>query len=505
MALLGVNRQCLKLFPTGCKILSCYYSQRIVEPPPYWHKIFRDKRIRNFDEIPTIGPVVEDYKNFKIHESYQRWVKEVGHVVKELMPDGSCCIHVYHKDDYRAVYMNDGMRPLRKSHRVIAKYRQDRPLMYSNVGLGAGLGAEWSQLRRKLPSGVGGKVYLPFRLNLEDIADDFIDLVQKKLDKNGEIEILPLLFRWAFESFGFVALNRRLEALSEHGNEQVDKLIEAAHITNEIIFLSNVADFEEQYKRLVPVQNYFESVMRDYVEEATSDVYGHCIVNELVSEEVSFSDICVLIMDLFQGALSTVPLTITWALYHLSRFPDIQERTREELIKLMPTKDSRYYKNLDEGKKRGELLFEPCHASPRVQAILRETLRLNPPTIGNGRVNSIDLVLGGYLVPAGNMIVLQGQATCRLEEYFERPLEFLPDRFLHRNKYHQIGGVNLPFGFGARSCIGQSFAHGQLILALSKILRNFEVSYEHEEVDVINRLHNEPDRPVIFKLKPLTE
>ncbi|GFY09659.1 cytochrome P450 27C1 [Trichonephila clavipes] len=94
--------------------------------------------------------------------------------------------------------------------------------------------------------------------------------------------------------------------------------------------------------------------------------------------------------------------------------------------------------------------------------------RLSPPIIGNGRVSQMDLVLGGYMVPAGTMVVLQSQAACMLEDYFERPLEFLPDRFVNRSKYHQVGGVNLPFGFGARFCIGQAFAHGQLILALSK-------------------------------------
>ncbi|GFY09655.1 hypothetical protein TNCV_381501 [Trichonephila clavipes] len=188
------------LLPTGCRILSCYFSSLIAEKPPYWHKIFLDKRIRNFDEMPTVGPVIEEYKNFKIHESYQRWVKDVGHVVKELFPDGSCCVHVYHKDDFKAVYQNDGARPLRKSHRVIAKYRQDRPLIYANVGLGPGLGAEWSRFRRMLPSGVGGKEYLPFRYELEDITNDFIDLIRAEMDRNGEIELLPLLYRWAFES-----------------------------------------------------------------------------------------------------------------------------------------------------------------------------------------------------------------------------------------------------------------------------------------------------------------
>ncbi|GFU40842.1 cytochrome P450 302a1, mitochondrial [Nephila pilipes] len=502
MALSRVSQRCLKLFPTGCKALSCYYSQETPQHTPYWHEIFRDKRIRNFDEMPTVGPLTEEYKSFKIHEAYQRWVNEVGHVVKEIFPDGGYCVHVYHKDDFVTIYRNDGKYPLRKSHEVIAKYRRDRPHLYNSVGLGPGMGAEWYHLRRMLPSAVGGNVYLPFRSELEEVVDDFIDLAQSKLDENGEVELLPLLFRWAFESIGVIALNRRLNALSKVWNEEAENLIDAAHLTNEVIFLSNVGDFEKQYERLIPAQDYFASVIMAYVAEAALEPEGKCLVNKLIEGGNDYKDITTLILDLFQGAISTVPLTLTWALYQLTGCPDIQERAREQLMEILPSRDTRYY---DLSQTRAELLFLSSKASPCVQAILRETLRLNPPAIGNGRINSVDLVLGGYLVPAGTMIVLQSQAACRLDEYFERPLEFIPDRFINSEKYHKKGGVNRPFGFGPRSCIGQPFAHGQLILALSKILRNFEVSYDREEVGVINRLHNEPDRPVIFKLKPLTE
>ncbi|GFR08455.1 hypothetical protein TNCT_314741 [Trichonephila clavata] len=307
MALLKTNRHCLKLFPTGCRILSCCFSSRITVQPPYWHKIFPDKIIRNFDEMPTVGPVIEEYKNFKIHESYHRWVKDVGHVVKELFPDGSCCVHVYYKDDFKAVYQNDGGHPLRKSHGIIAKYRQDRPLIYGNVGLGPGLGAEWARLRKMLPSGVGGKDYLPFRYDLEGITNDFIELILRKLDKNGEVELLPLLFRWAFESIGFVTLNRHLGSLRFDGQEEVNNLIEAAHLTNEIVFLSNVCDFEKQYERLVPIQDYFASKVIEYVQDTINlHLYGPCIVVNLSEAGFDVKLISTLIMDLFQGATATV-------------------------------------------------------------------------------------------------------------------------------------------------------------------------------------------------------
>ncbi|GFQ77401.1 hypothetical protein TNCT_442241 [Trichonephila clavata] len=101
------------------------------------------------------------------------------------------------------------------------------------------------------------------------------------------------------------------------------------------------------------------------------------------------------------------------------------------------------------------------------------------------------------------MIVLQSQAACRLDEYFEQPLQFIPSRFMNLKELNPELKINFPFGLGHRACVGFSFAHAQMIMALSKILRNFEVSHHHEDVGVINRLYNEPDRPILLRMKPL--
>ncbi|GFY09658.1 hypothetical protein TNCV_381531 [Trichonephila clavipes] len=110
-------------------------------------------------------------------------------------------------------------------------------------------------------------------------------------------------------------------------------------------------------------------------------------------------------------ALFQVPLTIAWALYNLSRCPDIQERAREELVERMPTKQSKYYKNI-EGKRRGELLFDPSQASSHVQAILRETLSLvlsiltNNPVAENALSASFDF--GGFVFKASRNFIKFG-------------------------------------------------------------------------------------------------
>lgn len=63
--------------------------------------------------------------------------------------------------------------------------------------------------------------------------------------------------------------------------------------------------------------------------------------------------------------------------------------------------------------------------------------------------------------------------SSRNEQYFNNPNEFIPDRWirLNNNKYNGIiePFATLPYGFGARSCIGQKMAHTQMCLTIAEV------------------------------------
>lgn len=63
--------------------------------------------------------------------------------------------------------------------------------------------------------------------------------------------------------------------------------------------------------------------------------------------------------------------------------------------------------------------------------------------------------------------------SSRSEKYFNEPNEFKPSRWnrLKNNKYHGVTEpfASLPYGFGARSCIGQKIAHIQMCLTISEV------------------------------------
>lgn len=77
-------------------------------------------------------------------------------------------------------------------------------------------------------------------------------------------------------------------------------------------------------------------------------------------------------------------------LYHIARHPHIQEKIFEEAVNVLPNYDSH---EITAEKLANQLDFS--------KAVLKETFRLNPISVGVGRITNSDLILGGYNVPKG--------------------------------------------------------------------------------------------------------
>lgn len=81
--------------------------------------------------------------------------------------------------------------------------------------------------------------------------------------------------------------------------------------------------------------------------------------------------------------------TICFILYHLAKNPIVQNELYRETCDILP----------DCSAKLTESIF--LNKAPYARAVLKESLRLNPISIGVGRKLNNDLVLSGYNVPRG--------------------------------------------------------------------------------------------------------
>lgn len=148
------------------------------------------------------------------------------------------------------------------------------------------------------------------------------------------------------------------------------------------------------YKKIRKAQEYMESVAIELVHQRKMSSKGHMLRKSLVEEylknpKLDLSDVIGMCMDLMLAGVDTTSYTLAFALYHISQNPNVQRRMFEESIKVLKHHDQ-------------ELSADDVESKiSYTRAVLKEVFRLNPISVGVGRIISKDMVLGGYNVPAG--------------------------------------------------------------------------------------------------------
>lgn len=113
---------------------------------------------------------------------------------------------------------------------------------------------------------------------------------------------------------------------------------------------------------------------------------------------------------------------------------------------------------------------------PWTVAVVSETLRLYPAVWYLAREATADTTLGGCHVPARSFALASPFVIHRQSRLWRDPLAFRPERFVPWAPEPVPGKAYLPFGLGARVCIGKHLALAQIALAVGILFRNYTVT-----------------------------
>ena len=107
-------------------------------------------------------------------------------------------------------------------------------------------------------------------------------------------------------------------------------------------------------------------------------------------------------------------------------------------------------------------------ATPRLDAVVQEVMRLNPPVGGFFRRTTRPVVLNGVLVPEGRVVQVALAASNRTSSSGASDLDaFRPERHLEDGN----GLTLLPFGGGERVCLGKALAELEIRLMAVGLLQ----------------------------------
>ncbi|MFF0458619.1 cytochrome P450 [Nocardia africana] len=160
---------------------------------------------------------------------------------------------------------------------------------------------------------------------------------------------------------------------------------------------------------------------------------------------------------LLAGAETTAS-TLSWALYLLGRSPEVANAVQAEA-------ETAWGGPVSVSNAAVEL--------PILSRVVTETLRLYPPGWLLTRVATKETTLGGFSIPVGTAVVVSPLLIHRQPQQYPEPHAFIPDRWIDKRPDKT---AFMPFGAGARRCIGEQFATRTTMLVLATIARSWHLS-----------------------------
>src|ERR1700690_1894948 len=136
------------------------------------------------------------------------------------------------------------------------------------------------------------------------------------------------------------------------------------------------------------------------------------------------------------------------------------------------------------------------------RAVVDETMGVCPPgfLVGGGAA-AADTV-AGLPVRKNDLVLIAPWLLHRHEKLWNQPNAFIPSRFMPGAPTPDRFAY-LPFGVGARVCIGAHFALVEATLALAKMIGAFRVELlDKEPVMPVGIVTTQPDRSPMFRITP---
>lgn len=161
---------------------------------------------------------------------------------------------------------------------------------------------------------------------------------------------------------------------------------------------------------------------------------------------------------LFTAGFETSATMLAWALHAISHHPQIAASWSAEIDQVLGGRPPTW-------NDLAQLTY--------TDRIIQETLRVYPPVYTLGRVSVSADDLGGCHIPAGRTLLLSVYGAHRDPRFWTEPEHFDPDRFAVGREWTRH--AFLPFALGKHTCLGNTFAVAEAVLALALIGQRYRI------------------------------
>ncbi|CAH1794752.1 unnamed protein product [Owenia fusiformis] len=444
------------------------------------------------------------YSFERLHLAKIDYYKRYGNIYRERLGP-MWIVNLFSPDDMAKVFRAEGRYPNRPALPIVtAGHKHDG----IRLGLGSLGGKEWHKLRTSITKIMmrpkAATLYLPAQ---NKVADDFVQFLKESRNEKMQIpDFYNQILKYTMESIGTVCFNTRLGTLSHDlkaDSEAYKMVMGSAAMFDGVVRTTYAFPWymlfrTKLYKQFKWGKETCEKIAQIYIDKTLERLKNTNDGNEAHESEVTFlttllesgkvskEEALDITVDLFTAAIDSTASALSFAIYNLSKHPEKQEKLYQEIKDVV-----------GDG---GDVTADQLDKMHYLKACIKESFRLNFPIEGGTRrILEESLELGGYKVPKGTLIAMNAQTTCLMEEYFDKPFEYVPERWMKDGSAElnpPPAFTMMPFGYGPRMCVGRRFAEQEIYLALMKMVGHFKLGYTGKGIGMLNRVFTMPDSPL---------
>ena len=209
---------------------------------------------------------------------------------------------------------------------------------------------------------------------------------------------------------------------------------------------------------------HMHAVADEIIAQRRAEGLGHHddLLEIMLASDLDAANIRYQLINFLVAGHETTSGALSFALYYLSRHPQVFARARAEVDEVWGAGD------------RPD--FEMIAKLRYVRRVFDESLRLQPTVPGYYRAAREDTVLAGvHPMGKGDWVLALTSTLHRDPRWGPNPDKFDPDRFEPERVKARPAGLYKPFGTGPRSCIGRQFALHEAVLALGVLIRRYDL------------------------------
>ncbi|XP_050305705.1 cytochrome P450 6A1-like [Anthonomus grandis grandis] len=349
-------------------------------------------------------------------------------------------------------------------------------------------GEKWKSTRKHLtPTFTTAKIKMMYETMVEKSAG-LNKMIQKYSSKNEPIDIKEVLDRFTIEIVASVGFGIECNAMEDPNSEFVmhGKIMNGSPAKPKSLYLMFLRTLGHRMVRtkLHVSENFFKNMVEENIDYREKNrIYRKDFIHMMiqlknkgkVSDDkdvftkindlpgtFDIEEITAQVLLFYNGGYETAATTLTFAIFELTQHPDIQDKIREEVNRVIEKYD-------------GALTYEAVTELTYTEQVIEETLRKHSSVSAIPRTCTKEYKLPGTetIIEKGTGLFIPILGLHRDPEYFPDPEKFDPDRFSPENRKLIKEFTYLPFGEGPRMCLGLRFALVKTKFALASLLRNY--------------------------------